>query len=96
MHSSHIANDNFARISYHAQLRAQQRGIRNRYRDLVFFYGDREIPAGNGCYCLSLSYRQLRWIVQSGRATAQDADRCRRLTVVTDGSVILTNYQQDL
>jgi hypothetical protein len=92
----HSLNDNEARITHHAERRAQQRGIRSRHRDLVFEYGDREKPAGNGCYRLSLSYGQLRWIVDCGLATAQEAERCRRLTLVTDGSVILTNYQQTL
>lgn len=83
-------------ISRHAALRTQQRGIRTGLRDLLFEYGDRETPAGGGFYRLTFSYGQLRWLVQRGLITRQESERCARLTIITDGLRVITNYSQDL
>ena len=85
-----------AKITHHAGKRGQQRGIQRDHRDAVFLYGDREQAVGAGCYKLSISYRHLKFLVQQGLIPPQSADRCRRLTIITDGVSIVTNYQQSL
>jgi hypothetical protein len=80
----------------HAEQRMQQRGIRAKHRDLLFSYGDRETPAGRGLYRLTFSYGRLRWLVQRGHISRQEAEKCARLTLITDGMKIITNYSQNL
>lgn len=80
----------------HATRRAQQRGIRRNAQQLLFHYGDREIPAARGCYRLSISSGRLRLLVQQGEIDAQTAERCSRLVLITDGTCIITNYHQKL
>lgn len=80
-------------VTAHAQLRAQQRGIRAYERELVFHFGDREEPAGGGCYRLSFSRRAICRLQAEGRMTSQQAERCKRLVIVTDGCDIITNYR---
>lgn len=80
----------------HAAKRGQQRGITPEQRDFVFQYGDREVPAGRGCYRLSISSARLRLLVSQGALSPQMADRCSRLVLVTNGSKVVTNYKQDL
>jgi hypothetical protein len=82
------------RVTQHAALRSQQRGIRPADRDLVFLLGDLEEPAGSGCYKLSLSRPALKCLQSEGRISASQAERCRRLTLVTDGNEIITNYRR--
>jgi hypothetical protein len=80
-------------MSQHAYVRSDQRGIKHSARDIVFCYGDREEPAGSGCYRLMISKEELRALVAEKIITARQAERCRRLTIVTDGHSIITNYK---
>ena len=86
-------NFDLAHICAHAAVRSQQRGIRQAARDIVFFYGDREQPAGSGVCRLSLSRTQIQHLIDRGIITPRQAERCERLTLVTDGRSIFTNYR---
>lgn len=46
--------------SWHAIVRAQQRGITPAQINAVRQYGDREIPRGNGCVSIWISKKRLR------------------------------------
>lgn len=81
-------------MSHHAHHRSNQRGIKRSTQDLVFFYGDREEPAGSGCYRLMISKEELRALVAEKIITARQAERCWRLTIITDGHSIVTNYKK--
>lgn len=80
-------------LTAHAGRRCQQRGIRQEQRDAVFAYGDREQAVGGGCYRLMISDRRMSELRGSGLISAQLADRCRRLALITDGASIVTNYK---
>lgn len=82
------------RVTRHAEQRGQQRGIRNQHRDLLFTYGDRESPAGGSLYRLMFSYGRLRWLVEKGVISPQESEKCARLTLVTDGVSVVTNYRK--
>jgi hypothetical protein len=93
MHSTNSVQPAKAFISAHALLRAQQRGIKQPDLDMVFNYGDREKRARGGCYRLSISNRQMRRLLDRKIITPSQAERCSRLTLVTDGFHIATNYR---
>lgn len=80
-------------ICSHALLRGQQRGIKHSDRELVFNYGDREEHAGGGLFRLSISSRQLKFLQDRKIITPSQAERCSRLTLVTDGWQVVTNYR---
>ena len=80
-------------LTIHAAKRSQQRGIRREHQQAVFTYGDVEHAVGGGCYRLSISQRRLLGLVSEGAISAQIADRCRTLAVITDGVSIVTNYK---
>lgn len=80
-------------VGTHVTLRGQQRGIPRSARDIVFSYADREQRAGSGMLRLSLSRHEIRSLVAQGIITPQQADRCSRLTLVTDERFIATNYR---
>lgn len=80
-------------ISAHALLRGQQRGIKQSDREIVFNYGDREEPAGGGLYRLSISTWQMRSLMDRKIIAPNQAERCGRLTLVTDGWQVITNYR---
>jgi hypothetical protein len=80
-------------ICSHALVRAQQRGIKQSNRDIVFNYGDREENAGGGLYRLSISSRQMKLLLERHIIAPSQAERCARLTLVTDGWHIVTNYR---
>lgn len=77
----------------HAVVRGQQRGIRKSDRQFVFHFGDREERAGGGFFRLSISHRQMKFLLEHNLISPSQAERCSRLTLVTDGSRILTNYR---
>lgn len=80
-------------VGAHVILRGQQRGIRRSARDIVFSYADREQRAGSGMLRLSLSRYEIRSLVAQGIISPQQAERCSRLTLVTDERFIATNYR---
>ena len=80
-------------ICAHALLRGQQRGINQSDREIVFSHGDREKPAGGNLYRLSISSHQLRSLLYQKIITPSQAERCSRLTLVTDGWHVVTNYR---
>jgi hypothetical protein len=81
------------KLTIHARRRAQQRGIKEHLSILVFNFADLESKAGSGCWSLRLSSGQIRLLVQQGFCTAQEAERLSRLTLVTDGMNILTQFR---
>lgn len=82
-----------AYICSHALVRGQQRGIKQSARDIVFNYGDREENAGGGLYRLSISSRQMKLLLERKIIAPSQAERCARLTLVTDGWQVVTNYR---
>ncbi|RYH00370.1 MAG: hypothetical protein EON58_00390 [Alphaproteobacteria bacterium] len=83
-------------LTKHAVARSQQRGILREHQETVFAFGDLEHEVGRGCYRLAISQRRLMNLVRNGTISAQIADRCRRLSVITDGMTIVTNYKSSL
>jgi hypothetical protein len=93
-----MRNINSAKVSHaficsHAMLRGQQRGIKQSDRELVFNYGDREANAGGGLFRLSISSGQMKFLLDRKIITPSQAERCSRLTLVTDGWKVVTNYR---
>mgnify|MGYP000029089165 CR=1 FL=1 len=80
-------------ICSHALLRGQQRGIKQADRDLVFDFGDREENAGGGLFRLSISSKQMKLLLERKIISPSQAERCSRLTLVTDGWQVVTNYR---
>lgn len=93
MHTNNTAEATKAYICAHALLRGQQRGIKQSDREMVFNYGDREENAGGGLYRLSISSRQMKFLLNRKIIAPSQAERCSRLTLVTDGWQIITNYR---
>ncbi len=93
MHNTNSAQATQAFICAHALLRGQQRGIKQSAREIVFSYGDREEEAGGGLYRLSISKRQMKLLLDRKVIAPRQAERCSRLTLVTDGWHIVTNYR---
>ncbi len=93
MHPTFTNNPPRPFICAHTLLRGQQRGIKQSARDIVFCHADREERAGAGMLRLSLSRHQIRSLVAQGIISPQQADRCSRLTIVTDERCIVTNYR---
>lgn len=93
MHNTNSAQTTHAFICTHALLRGQQRGIKQSDREIVFSHGDREENAGGGLYRLSISSRQMSLLLDRKIIAPSQAERCSRLTLLTDGWKIITNYR---
>jgi hypothetical protein len=94
MQATHLNHETEAFIcTRHAVVRGQQRGIRKSDRQFVFHFGDREERAGGGVFRLSISTRHMKFLLEHKLISPSQAERCSRLTLVTDGSTILTNYR---
>ena len=78
----------------HAMLRKQQRGIKSNEVDIVFFNGDREMPAGSNCYHLTISKNRLKLLVSEETICPKIAEKCKNLVVLTDGQNIITTFRK--
>ncbi len=78
----------------HAMHRRQQRGIKKNEVNIVFEHGDREVPAGSSCYHLSISKNRLKSLTRDGYIHPTQAERCKRLVVLTDGHSVITTFRQ--
>ena len=77
----------------HAILRRQQRGIKQSEADLVFNYGDREMPAGSNCYHLGFSKYGFKALLKDKSICPKVAEKCKNLIVLTDGQSIITTFR---
>ena len=78
----------------HAMLRKQQRGIKSNEVDIVFFNGDREMPAGSNCYHLTISKNRLKLLVTEETICPKIAEKCKNLVVLTNGQSIITTFRK--
>jgi hypothetical protein len=86
-HSNHI------RLTSHAQLRSQQRGLRERLINTVHEHADVELHVGGSCRRLSISYRELKRLVAEGVLEPRDAERCKNVALIVDGGALITAYR---
>ena len=77
----------------HAILRRQQRGIKQSEADIVFNYGDREMPAGSNCYHLGFSKYGFKSLLKDKSICPKVAEKCKNLIVLTDGQSIITTFR---
>ena len=81
------------RFTSHAQLRSQQRGLRETLISRVYMYADLETHVGRSCSRLSISSRELNRLVAEGHLAPADAERCKNLTLIVDGDAVITAYR---
>lgn len=79
----------------HAKVRRQQRGISERTMELVWKHADVEKYAGGGRYRRSISDRELDRLVFEGELTPRIAERCKRVELIEQGNLIITNYRKN-
>ena len=80
--------------TWHAMHRRQQRGIKKNIANIVFEYGDREFAARDSLYHLSISKNKLRSLTKCGHVDPKQAEKCKRLVILTDGQRIITTFRQ--
>lgn len=77
----------------HAQLRSQQRGLRETYISAVYHFADLELHVGGSCRRLSISGRELRRLVKEGTLAPKEAERCKNVSLIVDGGTLITAYR---
>ena len=81
------------RFTHHAQLRSQQRGLREKLVCAVYDHADVETHVGSSCRRLSISSRELRRLISERVLTPAEADRCKNVTLIVDGGSVITAYR---
>lgn len=81
------------RFTSHGRLRIQQRGFRNTLINAVHEYADVELHVGGSCRRLSISTRELKRLVTEGALSPKDAERCKNVSLVVEGSTLITAYR---
>lgn len=67
--------------SDHAEVRAQQRGIRPATIEFVLQHADIDLEAGNGCYSCRLSHRAAAELLRKG-APISEVDKARSVVLI--------------
>ena len=81
------------RFTQHAQLRSQQRGLREKMVCAVYDYADVETHVGSSCRRLSISSQELRRLISERILTPAEAGRCKNVTLIVDGGAVITAYR---
>lgn len=84
-------------MTRHAEVRMAQRGIQSPHIDLLFQFGDLEVPCGKGGTSLAMTKTAYQKMLKKG-ISVQLADKARNLVAVigSNGAIItvLHNYGQ--
>ena len=80
--------------TWHAMHRRQQRGIKKNIANFIFEFGDREAPARESLYHISISKNKLNELTKDGYIHPSQAEKRKRLVVLTDGQRIITTFRQ--
>lgn len=77
------------RLTKHAQMRMQQRGVKDLRMEILRNLADLELPVGRGLHAMRLSQRALSEARAQG-LSAQEADRLQRMVLVesADGALV--------
>ena len=81
------------KLTAHAQLRSQQRGLREPLINTVHDYADVEIHVGNGCRRLSISTTELNRLIAEAVLTPAEAGRCKNVTLIVADGDLVTAYR---
>lgn len=73
-------------MTKHGEERLKQRGSQVHDVEIVFRYGDVEVPAHRGCRFLRLSHHTANSLLVAGILPVQAVDRARRLVLLLDPS----------
>jgi hypothetical protein len=77
----HLEGYDRQRLSRHALMRSQQRGIRLEMVDYVLREADIDLHAGGGCRSYCISFRKMAALLKAG-APAAWLDRAMRVVVI--------------
>lgn len=93
MQSDATQPSNGIRFTSHAQMRSQQRGLRESHLNVVYDFADLELHVGGSCRRLSISARELRRLVNEGLLAPKEAERCKNVSLIVDGGTLITAYR---
>ena len=80
-------------FTYHAQMRSQQRGLRESHINVVYDFADLEVHVGGSCRRLSISGSELLRLVKEGTLAPKEAERCKNVSLIVDGGTLITAYR---
>lgn len=83
----------YIRFTHHAQVRGQQRGLREKLVCAVYDHADVETHVGSSCRRLSISSQELRRLISECVLTPAEADRCKNVALIVDGGAVITAYR---
>lgn len=79
------------KLTRHAEIRCQQRGIRREVIDAILNEADRVTPAGSGAHTRHVSRKRCGALVKGG-IPPQTVERLASVYVVTAGSLVVTVF----
>ena len=81
-------------FSKHAKTRMQQRGIKQRIVDIIVTFADDAVHVGADTKSLFITKKTAEWLKASGKITAADCERLRKISVLVSNDNEIVTVQR--
>lgn len=85
------------KVTKHAQMRMQQRGVQDSIAGTILTFADRRVHIGGGCQAFSVSRKNAQELIKTGVMTPSIADRIMKkgLVVSNDNTVLTVMHMEN-
>ena len=78
----------------HADIRAQQRGVKRSVLNFILLEADMDLPAGRGCRSLFVSRKRLRALINENKVQPKFADRVAGVVLIEHENELVTLFHK--
>jgi hypothetical protein len=78
----------------HADVRAQQRGIKKSVMNFILKEADVDLPAGRGCRSLLVSQKKLKILISENKVQPKFADRVNGVVLIEHENELITLFHK--
>jgi len=78
----------------HADMRAQQRGVKKSVMNFILKEADIDLPAGRGCRSLLVSQKKLKTLISENKVQPKFADRVNGVVLIEQKNELITLFHK--
>jgi len=78
----------------HADMRAQQRGVKKSAMNFILKEADVDLPAGRGCRSLLVSQKKIKTLISQNKLQPKFADRINGVVLIEHDNELITLFHK--
>ena len=78
----------------HADMRAQQRGVKKSVMNFILKEADVDLPAGRGCRSLLVSQKKIKTLISQNKLQPKFADRINGVVLIEHDNELITLFHK--